>query len=478
MNKLNLVIIDDEPVSADGIKMIIEKRDLNINVSRVFYSSIKALEFIEKNTVDIVITDINMPNLTGLDLISEIKKINDNIQFIIITGYGSLNYAQKAMRFGVKYFLEKPSSPVELIESLDNCVEDYLIQYKDKFLKSKEIIEKRILGETISSNLEENFSLLLYDDQHFPDIHKALERDLKRNGISFSYSNIKGIVTYFLFKNEIATELFDETQNLEKDMVIYFCSNKNIDSVKKAFHVGKNILRIDFYVDGTLFLSEGDGLAYQFQTDSKDDISSIFELSFQAISINDLKNARQEISDAFALVKTKFIDVEVLKEESIQFCNRLRSLYYIDNETQVEETKKMIETSKNYKILLSAIIDLIELTLTKAQFETNDLSISSKLDWIIHEYYDNGDLSLRWISKNLLYLNPEYLGKVYFKETSQKFANKLLEVRMSEAARLLAEGYKIYDVALMVGFENTPDYFGQQFKKYYGVTPKKYVQNL
>ena len=76
----------------------------------------------------------------------------------------------------------------------------------------------------------------------------------------------------------------------------------------------------------------------------------------------------------------------------------------------------------------------------------------------------------------MLFLNPDYVGKVYQRETGIKFTTKLLEVRMSNAYRLLSEGKKVYEVAALVGFGNNSDYFSRLFKKKFKISPSSILE--
>ena len=113
MRRYKMIVIDDEEISADGVSMLVEQSGLAVDMDGVFYSSIEALKYLKENSIDIVITDISMPELSGLEMIEKMKEANSRSLFIILTGYGSLEYAKEAMRYGVRHFLLKPCSPSE-----------------------------------------------------------------------------------------------------------------------------------------------------------------------------------------------------------------------------------------------------------------------------------------------------------------------------------------------------------------------------
>ena len=98
----------------------------------------------------------------------------------------------------------------------------------------------------------------------------------------------------------------------------------------------------------------------------------------------------------------------------------------------------------------------------------------------IGEHLSDSNLSLKWISENYLFMNPDYVSKMFVKQTGSKFSAYVTELRIQEAKKLLLEHSEEspYAVAEMVGFGNNPQYFSQIFKKYTKLSPKDYVKSM
>ena len=86
-----------------------------------------------------------------------------------------------------------------------------------------------------------------------------------------------------------------------------------------------------------------------------------------------------------------------------------------------------------------------------------------------------GVLSLTWIAKEVLFMNENYLGKLFYKETNEKFSQYVMKIRIEKAKKLLESStdYKVYEICELTGFSD-PQYFSQAFKKYTGFTPSEY----
>lgn len=120
----NLLIVDDEELIRQGLKARLEY--LGIDVDKIFEASNgnEAIEVVKNHTVDIVVTDIRMPDMDGLTLIREVQKIEKNIQFVVLSGYAEFTYAEQAIRLGVKSYLLKPVSNEELKNTFQKLYAD------------------------------------------------------------------------------------------------------------------------------------------------------------------------------------------------------------------------------------------------------------------------------------------------------------------------------------------------------------------
>lgn len=118
-----VVIIDDNKIAVEAIAKATDWEKCGCQVAGCAYDGIAGLRLIQEKHPDIVIIDIQMPGLNGLDVIQKIKSGKENTQFIIISGYGEFEYAQKAIRYGVKDYLLKPVMAEELEEALIHAAE-------------------------------------------------------------------------------------------------------------------------------------------------------------------------------------------------------------------------------------------------------------------------------------------------------------------------------------------------------------------
>jgi YesN/AraC family two-component response regulator len=115
---VKILLVDDEAFSLKGMQGLVPWSQWNCEIAAVANNGKRALEILNSQKIDIVFTDIKMPEMDGLELIREVKMINSHIDFVIITGYGEFEYAQKAVKYGVKNYLLKPVGISEIEETL------------------------------------------------------------------------------------------------------------------------------------------------------------------------------------------------------------------------------------------------------------------------------------------------------------------------------------------------------------------------
>ncbi len=118
-NKGTILIVDDEVGPRESLRMILKP------IYEVFTAGDghEAIQFIHENSIDLVTLDLKMPGLSGIDVLREIKKFQPDIEVIVITGYGTLNNAQEAIRFGAGDFISKPFNVADIIAIVSKSFE-------------------------------------------------------------------------------------------------------------------------------------------------------------------------------------------------------------------------------------------------------------------------------------------------------------------------------------------------------------------
>ena len=135
---LSVMIVDDEYMIVKGLERLIRWEELGLQLAGAAGNGQEALDIMSRQAVDIVITDVNMPNVTGIDFISQAKELGQDFAFIFVSGYQEFEYVKRGMELGAKNYLLKPIDKVELHRVLSQV--------------AQEIRDKRTLAQVLSDH--------------------------------------------------------------------------------------------------------------------------------------------------------------------------------------------------------------------------------------------------------------------------------------------------------------------------------------
>lgn len=207
-----VLLIDDEVKIIHWLKKTIPWEKYGFHVCELCTGSLQALQYMENHPVDVVITDIRMPGPNGLELIQKLHHCKPNIRTIILSGYNQFEYAQQALRYGVKGFLLKPLDPEELIEILEGIAKDF---HQTSSTKSSQ--EHTLTGEEALFSLEPEGNRLTEVIEY---IDKNYNKDLC----------LKGCADLFEFHPAYLGKIFKESTGVSFNT---YLNKKRIGKVKK-----------------------------------------------------------------------------------------------------------------------------------------------------------------------------------------------------------------------------------------------------
>ncbi len=139
MNELyRIMIVDDERIVREAIAYHIAWETYGVLVEKVAANAVEALEYLEKYTVDLMLVDIRMPVMDGIELLKRVRAAGRETACIILSGYADFSYAQEALRFGAKDYLLKPLEETVLVEAVLKCRDE---KRKNQFLDQLQFLQ-------------------------------------------------------------------------------------------------------------------------------------------------------------------------------------------------------------------------------------------------------------------------------------------------------------------------------------------------
>ncbi|TLG81389.1 response regulator [Vagococcus zengguangii] len=533
--KYTVLLVDDEQEIREGMANKIPWEQCGFTLLKTAENGLEALELAERLKPDVIITDIRMPFMSGLELINKATQVLPMTKFIVCSGFDDFEYAQQAISLSVFSYVLKPISSNEFI--------NVLVDLKQKM--DKEWQEKKD-SLTIQRQLEAGESLI-YDNFFISCMQGSLAND--QIG---SFSQLIGVNEHFSYVvfaiNIDHSEQFLQTNQTE--------SNKQ----ELLFYAVKNIFD-DWLVERYTFnsLLVGQNLVYIIQIEKQQEMYAVLialnalckqctNLSllyvFGGVSLikthlTELANAYQEAKTAVEYsamldLKHDFVtyigdvkDRVEISHLSVEKDNELLTIIKNGTAVEIEQVisdifnhfEKEQVSLKSYRLYIIDIFNSIIKIATLFKIELEDIfgdsfpnitDILSKYpkniieSWLIglsksinqsikqknikssknlveealayiENHYADPELTVEKVSSQL-YFSPTYFSTIFKREMSQSFVSYLTDVRLAKALIYLEEtNEKNYVIAEKIGYLD-PNYFGYVFKKKFGLSPKQYRQ--
>lgn len=488
---LKLIIADDERVIRESISNAINWADYGIQLIAICRDGIEAYDIMMDELPALVLTDIRMPGLSGLELVERAAASRLPTQFIILSGFGEFEYAKTAMQYGVKHYLLKPCTEVQLKESLLTATEDYYrcIAYNQNAVRQgpTEELAFLVLQNMITEGLSKadayavdynNYQQYLNTDSvpyrlyvlfmGGEPAHKQcaeqIEEYRKVNAPSIpfyilyvkdqlflffedfhvGYTNLEMMLTCFSTAHAMIQMSFYSLQE-----TIPFLINQIISYSTVSFIRNKKSFPICNYKNLTLAL---DDIAKK--------ISCCDELTANRLcdEVITLLQGCSNIDFLKQLVTGLILHLQASTKQSTAFWADF--LLSLNQATREEEIFSMTK-----KQMLTLLVHVKSNTFVENISNYIDINLSDR------------DLTLKKIAEEYLYMNVDYVSRKFSKESGKNFSQYIAEARIARAKTLLQSGrIKGQMVAKQVGFGDNYQYFSQIFKKHVGMTPMAYAK--
>lgn len=527
MERYKVILVDDEAEVIDMIEKKIHWNDLGFEVAGSATNGVKALELVEKLQPDVVLTDIKMPYMDGLELSRRLNREYPNIYIMLCTGFDEFEYAKEAVHLEIKEYMLKPVNATELSESLTN-LKHTLDREREEKLNVKKLND---YFQEVLPKLQSNFFISLIEgrvEKHdYERFLQAYQVDMKGplfGCVIFHTSEnhvpegMNPLLLSMSVEREIKQRLMDQWNCLE---FIYMGNTLLIleldaeDQITQITDACDRFCRWAYRIMGAV-VTAGIGTV----CDSLYEISLSYERAREAVSYRVLYGTKRAINIGEIVPKEQIKPVQ--SEES-----RMQTLFRairIGDSTEIERAAhkemeklhKNTETMSQYNLATMEIVSGFFKFCTDNSLDFNKISgnmqniyekvsqmdessltawivqmsetISEKLKCarnssarrliveaqnIVKERYMEADISLDEIC-TVLGVSNSYFSSLFKKEAGKSFISYLTDYRMDIAAEMILNtDEKSYTIAEKVGYLDA-NYFSYVFKKKFGVSPSKY----
>jgi len=532
---IQLLIVDDEAHVVDRLQSTIDWASIGIEQVFKAYSGKEALELLEQMSIDIVITDIQMPGISGLQLIAEINRRWAKTKCILLSGYSDFNYAKEAILQGSEDYLLKPVTEQALLATVSRVMEKLQKEWETvistqrltyTFKENLPLLRGNLLNDLLQGHkisehsLREKMQILELPVYHEHACVLMMIR-LESNFLEYDTGHLS-LMEYAIsnMAHELFAEKFDSWHTKDAhDYLVFVMKNKQETPDKEdAAWLERTAALLQSAVNNYL----------------KGKISILlsswgeFPAEMNALYNSSLSAFRKRIGsehELFMRLGDEFVQTEL---------SALQRLYEPPTLNHLLEAARWEDTEEK----LSQIFDEMEVRFSESQEHLLEVyfSIASAFAYIAHKNgrqlhqliggdYDRmmegipfrtvnqlrewsirslrrmkedmdqerqdsratlikdirsfidqhlaSDVSLQSIADHV-YMHPVYVSKIYKLQTGENLSDYVNHARMDKAAYLLKNGQdKIYEIATRLGYQR-PHSFNHAFKKHYGMTPQEY----
>lgn len=537
MNEIKVFLVEDEMVIRRGIKNSIDWEKEGYIFCGEASDGELAYPMIIKEKPDILITDIRMPFMDGLELCKLVKKELPNIKILILSGYDEFDYAKEAIRLGVTEYLLKPISSGKLLEALNGVSEsirrekedkDLVRKYMEEMRENTEHEKQKFYEQMIAGNLsmadaletgkkyEMNLSAGMYNLLLFRftlgkenrksrellgEAEYAIEKLTERLEYVFEFQRgVEGWAFLLMADNE--EQMSERVKELSKDLeeimknystIAYFGGIgqpvARLRELEESFREAERALAARFTMELNRIISVEDiRMAQNVDTLDDIEITSFGEIEKTRTMLEKfLNNGAEDEIDEFVDVYINELPEENLKSVLMRqyiimdayivmmsFCEKIEGIEG-EMQAQSEELKNSMKTIQT----LEEIKNYIRMLLKKIIGVRDTISGRRYSDIIeiakdqIRKTYMSDEISLNTIAAEVG-MSPSYFSSIFSKEMGKTFVEYLTEIRMDRAKELLmCSSMKTSEIGYEVGYKD-PHYFSYIFKKTQNCTPKEF----
>lgn len=511
------LIVDDEEELRHAIIESVDWNSLGFEVVGDARNGIDALELAERLEPDLILTDINMPMMTGLELAKRVRELRPATQVVILSGYDDFRYAQTAIQYNIIGYLLKPISAKELsaeLASIKKRMDEYFERIQSREQDSRSLrrleISEFLLPILLGTGEDSPGDELLFGraislgickkDESYSFAVLALK--FKRDGVTCTGSEHIDFVNNilhgylgaesFLVNGRIITLVCSTSESLGD--ALRLPSRELVQSTERMLSqtctigisrpfTGLSSCASAYFeaITARRYTADGEG-AVRFISDSEQRSAGEFEgVEKSVYKLEQLLKvgSPDELSEFVSKLcednkhSLNLLVIQILATvcRTVSSVSDTSALSELIGQNPVCSRAALYDSEPNIKSDISKLCMSARSIISQSRKENSELLCDRVIE-IIDSEYSNESLSLTDISERL-YVSPNYLSSLIKKYRRQNFTALLNERRMKAAADLLlCTQMKILEIASRCGYSDQ-HYFSYCFKKHYGMTPMK-----
>lgn len=495
-----LLIVDDEEFEREGMAQLIDWKKYDIEMVGTAWNGVDAFRKTETLRPDMILTDIKMPVMNGIELIRKVRENYPDIEFAVLSGYGEYEFTSQAMEQGVRHYILKPCDEERIMEAVNKVKKDVDAR------RTAARREKEYINRVAPQARQQLFQNLLLGREAVNEDKTARlmngERPQRIRLLVFRSSESFDGIEEFVLGNMLA-ELLDGRK-----------TRTYVSTV-----VGKDAVTILPDMEPEKLTGVVQRIEREFQKIRKEPVSAALSRSGATEEMAALYRQTEELFrigeelhsepllhyDMFCGKKQDMellVDFDLVREtqdyamllQSLQltFMRMQKRKYSLADKVRImdwamrilyaaglDTSDGCLEDESGQSLLVSAAGQIWRHGGREEPEDKDSLRYRTALEEIYRHFQDQ-KLCLHYLAAEILYINEDYFGRFFRKMSGKKFTQFLLDARIQAAEQImrLEPDIMVYTVSEMTGYAADGQYFAKSFKKSTGMTPSEYRENV
>ena len=484
-----LLIVEDEKLIRQGIKTMVQRSGVPVEVIMECNNGETALEVIKEQKIDVMFTDIRMPKMDGIELVKQMQSCEHIPLTVAISGYDDFSYAVEMLRNGVREYILKPIEREKIINILQKLNEE-LESKKDEDATTQKIGYQQMKHIILSDAVTEE-ELEAMEKQYADHFYREPYRVCCQHTVKREVAN--GVKNYILLEELAENDVFIVPEEkcalllkneLQDGYVGISSLHEGIRELKQAYKEACAMRKIAFARNKLqmVYTEEKERIPEKLLADAAKLVEPSANMQrVQLMGTERLEELEKSMNQLFFETKNGRIAPEAFEACVKAFLEDLQKTYRNaigEDEKYIEECKVIwdencIDTYEEK--LMGAIVAIHEKIHSQFDVNKNSQKMKMAVDYIEENYAS--DLNMAVVS-NYISMNYSLFSYSFKQYTGSNFVNFLKDIRMKKAKELLAEtDMKIIEISQEVGYDNEK-HFMKIFKATCGVSPSEYRKNM
>ena len=483
---INVVLVDDEPFLLKLLESTIQWKDYGMAVTGTFYNGRQALDYITSNEVDVVISDIKMPVMDGMELIRELKKVKPEVEFIVLSAYSEFELVRDFFRIGAFDYLTKIDiDSDQTVEVLTRVQQE--INRKNSAGGAEQELEVILSNEVGKLGLGDRDRIVVLSSRivnrnYLSEFNSFVNSGAGRQTPGICYNTNSGEAVYLLPYTPGLVKAVEDIgtgfQQIPYQIVGGYSTADYPDRMKALLEEARKGANYSFYLNGEIVYYQDipvrKNSVQAAESVVLDRCKAYISSNPENLNLMKITDKIGELFDTYKKYNLLYTELIASARDIFLYLNcLLRETCNIDYilEEKLNQELLVIEDVDTFEKMKALLIEYLNIVISGIHQEGTS-GLMERVRFYINSNYDK-ELSLKAIARQFG-ISENYLSRLFVKESNITFKRYVNALKLNKAKEYLENtSLRIGEICEQLGYRNV-EHFSRLFKEEMGCSPSEY----